>query len=77
MGRERRYIRRELTWCPVGIYGILRPVSRLWIGLKYALAGFGALIWIGMWWDRSIWLGLAQLLIIIPALWYEIARRHS
>jgi hypothetical protein len=52
----------------------MRP---LWLVIKYGLVAAGAYAWIGLWFQRSFWLGLIQLLIVIPALWYEIEKRHA
>ena len=48
----------------------------LWLTLKYGLAVAGAFAWIALWFQRSFWLGAAQLLIIVPAFWAEIERRR-
>lgn len=48
----------------------------VWRVLKYGLVALGAYLWIGLWFQRSLWLGLAQLLIVIPALWYELSQRR-
>lgn len=45
--------------------------------LKYGLAAFGGFLWIALWFQRNFWLGLAMLLIIAPAFWYEIEHRRS
>lgn len=52
----------------------MRPA---WLVLKYALVAAGTYAWVGLWFQRSFWLGLAQLLIIVPALWHELAKRRT
>ena len=54
--------------------GVLRLV---WLVVKYTLAVVGGVAWIALWFQRGFWLGVAMTLIIVPAFWDEIARRHA
>ena len=49
----------------------------LWLGLKYALVLFGTYLWLALWFERSVWAGLVQLLIVVPALWAHIEEAHA
>jgi hypothetical protein len=40
--------------------------------LRGVFAGFGAFLWVMLWYDRSPWLGISQGLIVSVLLWREL-----
>jgi hypothetical protein len=54
-----------------------------WIvfALKWSLVALGAFVWIMLWWSRSPWLGMAQVVLIGAALlregWPHLRRQRG
>ena len=49
----------------------MRTLS-FWLGIKYGLAAFGAVLWLTLWFERGFWLGVIQLALLTRVAWDEL-----
>lgn len=52
-----------------------RPTFGVALLAFYALAALGGWLWLALMYQRSVWAGIAQTLLVVPVFWDDVEKR--